>query len=66
MSTVRVWKFTVFDFTSQRDTASSRYARSETISIIGGTPIRGSDILVDESDLDVMGMTKSGFRVKDT
>jgi hypothetical protein len=45
-TTVRVWKYTVFDFTGRRDLPSSRYARSETISIIGGTPIQGSDILV--------------------
>ena len=42
MAQVRVSKFTVFDFTGRRDVPSSRYARDETISIIGGSrfPVR--------------------------
>lgn len=62
---VRVFKFTVFDFTGRHDVPSSRYARLDTISIIGGQPIRGSELLVDEQELDGMGMTKGGFKARD-
>ena len=58
---VRVWKFTVFELSGPRDLPSSRYARQETISTMGGAPVRGSDIVVKPSDLDDMGMTMPGF-----
>ena len=61
MGQVRVAKFTVFDFTDRSDITSARYARLDTIAIIGGRPIRGTEILVDETDIDEIGMTKLNF-----
>jgi hypothetical protein len=64
MGQVRVAKFTVFDFTDRSEVPSSRYARLDTIAIIGGRPIQGTEVMADETDLDEFGMTKSGFTPK--
>lgn len=61
MAQVSVSKFTVFDVTGQKDIPSSRDATNATISIIGGTPIAGTEIKVEETELDDMGMTMPGF-----
>ncbi len=66
MAQVRVAKFTVFDFTDRSEVPSSRYARLDTIAIIGGKPIRGSEIMAEENDLDEFGMTKPDFAPRTT
>jgi hypothetical protein len=58
---VRVAKFTVFDFTNRSEVPSSRYARLDTIAVIGGRPVKDTEIDVDESEVDEFGMTRPGF-----
>jgi hypothetical protein len=38
-----------------------RYATEATVAFLGGRPVKGSSIMVDEGDLDGVGMTKAGF-----
>jgi hypothetical protein len=64
MGQVRVAKFTVFDFTDQREVPSSRYARLDTIAVIGGQPVKETEICIDESEVDEFGMTRPGFAPK--
>ena len=61
MGQVCVAKFTVFSFGVDGQVPSTRYARLDTIAIIGGRPVRGTEILVDERDVDETGMTRPGF-----
>jgi hypothetical protein len=61
MGQVRVARFTVFDFTNQSEIPSSRYARLDTIAVIGGRPVKDTEICVDESEVDEFGLTRPGF-----
>jgi hypothetical protein len=64
MAQIRVAKFTVFEFTDRNEVPSLRYARLDTIAIIGGRPISGTETLADDADIDEFGMTKPGFEPK--
>jgi hypothetical protein len=60
MSTVKVWQYNYTHPTLGMPTRSKRMATRDRIELMGGWPVEGTEIEVDESKV-VNGQTEQGF-----